>query len=157
MIAGGGGFLFETVRLAEILRERYELVYLTSCSKPVIEPKLPEKSVIYFIPFMYSRKIVHKKDKIQRFLVTLLRSFKIIRKEKPDYVVWVGDALGLPMAICGKFFGKKIVFIESLARINNPSKTGKILENFRIADRIYVQWPELLPHYNKAVYKGSLI
>lgn len=49
----------------------------------------------------------------------------------------------------------KIVYVESLARTNRLSLTGKIL--YALADEFVVQWPDLLPAYPRAKYYGILV
>ncbi|WP_191976308.1 hypothetical protein [Limosilactobacillus reuteri] len=49
---------------------------------------------------------------------------------------------------------KKVIYIESFARITTPSLTGKILYHF--ADLFIVQWKELLKVYPKAKYFGGI-
>lgn len=50
--------------------------------------------------------------------------------------------------------GSKVIFIESYAKINSPTITGKIV--YKFADIFYVQWPEMLKFYPNGIYKGSL-
>ena len=56
----------------------------------------------------------------------------------------------------GKIHGAKTVFIETRARVYGKTITGKILTP--IADKIIVQWPEMLKVYKgKAEYYGVLV
>ena len=48
----------------------------------------------------------------------------------------------------------KIIFIETFAKINTPSLTGRAV--YPIADVFYIQWPELKSYYPKARYVGKL-
>jgi len=49
----------------------------------------------------------------------------------------------------------KIIFIESFARVEHLSLTGKIL--YYLADRFLVQWPELKQQYPRSEHLGLLI
>ena len=49
---------------------------------------------------------------------------------------------------------KKIIYIESFARVDNASLTGKLF--YKIADVFIVQWEELLKIYPKAIYGGGI-
>ena len=60
----------------------------------------------------------------------------------------------VPMCLLCKLFGKKLVYIESYAKVRTPTLTGKLL--YPLADRFYVQWRELLEFYPKAVYVGGV-
>ena len=58
------------------------------------------------------------------------------------------------MCYLGKLFGKKIVYIESYARMNNKSLSGKLI--YPIASLFIVQWKEMLKLYPKAKYLGGI-
>ncbi len=60
----------------------------------------------------------------------------------------------IPLCLLGKALGKKLIFIESFAKVNTPTLTGRLLYHF--ADRFYIQWPELQESYPKAVYQGYI-
>ena len=49
---------------------------------------------------------------------------------------------------------KKIIFIESFARVDGSSLTGKLMK--KVADLYIVQWKELLESVPNAVYGGSI-
>ncbi len=58
------------------------------------------------------------------------------------------------MAFLAKLFGKKLIYIESFARVYDGSKTGKLL--YKYADLFIVQWESLKEVYPKAIYGGSI-
>ena len=91
---------------------------------------------------------------IPRLLVNAFRSLGIYLAERPDVVVCTGVLATLPLCLLCKLFGKKLVFIESYAKVNTPTLTGKLLYPF--ADRFYVQWEGLLAVYPKALYVGGI-
>lgn len=51
-------------------------------------------------------------------------------------------------------FQKKVIYIESFAKINSPTLTGRVM--YKFADIFYVQWPEMLKVYPKAKYIGGI-
>ena len=53
-----------------------------------------------------------------------------------------------------KLFKKKIIFIESFAKLNSPTLTGKLV--YKFADQFYVQWEEMLAVYPNAIYRGGI-
>ena len=80
---------------------------------------------------------------------------KIMRKERPDYIISTGSEIAIPPFLIAKMTKAKTVFIESWCRTKTRSGTGKILYPF--ADLFLVQWPELLHHYGpKARYEGGV-
>jgi UDP-N-acetylglucosamine:LPS N-acetylglucosamine transferase len=85
----------------------------------------------------------------------LMRSLKIIMKERPDVVITTGS---LPLAIVclsAKLFGAKIIWIDSIANIERFSMSGRMILPF--ADLFLTQWPELAEKCNRAEYAGTLI
>ena len=87
---------------------------------------------------------------VRKMLKLFIEAAKIIRAEKPDCYISTGALISVPVLILGKLSGKKIVFIESLARVETPSISGRIV--YRFADVFVVYWKSLLKFYPKARY-----
>ncbi len=83
-----------------------------------------------------------------------LKSLMIFLHEKPDYVISTGALATIPICLLAKLFRKKLIFIESFAKVTTPTLTGKLM--YRFADRFYVQWEEMLSIYPGAIFKGSI-
>ena len=75
---------------------------------------------------------------------------KILKKEKPDYFISTGALISIPILLLGKLYGKKIIFIETFARVESGSLSGRIAYLF--ADVFIVYWKNLLKYYPRAVY-----
>lgn len=105
---------------------------------------------------MYYMKQVNRKEKgfIPRMIINTLRGWKIFRKERPDVVICTGVLAMIPMCLIAKMYGKKLVYIESYAKVTSPTLTGKLL--YKFADQFYVQWPEMQEIYPKAIYLGGI-
>ena len=104
----------------------------------------------------YYLKQVNRQEKtwIFKMLVNTIESFKIFIKEKPDLVISTGALATIPMCLIAKVFRKKLIFIESFAKINSPTLTGKLL--YKFADQFYVQWKDMMRLYPKGIYKGGI-
>jgi hypothetical protein len=50
---------------------------------------------------------------------------------------------------------RKVVFIESLTRLDVPSVSCRLISP--VAERVYVQWPELVDRVEGARYAGSVL
>ncbi|MDE5619782.1 MAG: polysaccharide biosynthesis protein [Ruminococcus sp.] len=87
-------------------------------------------------------------------IINTLKSLKIFFKEKPDVVICTGVLAMIPMCLIAKIFRKKIIYIESFAKIKSPTATGKLL--YKFADKFYVQWESMLEFYPKAKYIGGI-
>lgn len=145
LICSAGGHLTQLLQL-EDLWKKYNSFYVTQKKK--ISSNLSKKRKTYFI-----------KDPIRNPLylaLNFLQSFHIFLKENPDIIITTGGGIAVSMSYLGKFFGKKIIFIESLSRVENPSLTGKIL--YPISDLFLVQWKSLLKKYGKKTkYRGRVL
>ena len=93
------------------------------------------------------------KQPIKVIIVILL--IKLVLKYKPETIVSTGAQVGGFFCYVGKFFGAKVVYIETMAKIKELSGTGNNV--YKIADKFYVQWEGLAEKYEKAEYLGRLI
>ena len=91
-----------------------------------------------------------------KFFLNLLEAFKILRKEKPDAILSTGAGPVVPFAIIGRLlFGTRVIFVETITRIEKPSMTGKIM--YWLAHDFFYQWKTLRPFFPKAKYGGPLL
>ena len=105
---------------------------------------------------MYYLKQVNRKEHtfIPRMIENSIRSIRIYLKEKPDVVICTGVLAMIPICLLAKMLGKKLVYIESFAKVTSATLTGKLL--YRFADQFYVQWESMLEIYPKAIYVGGI-
>ncbi|MEA3364881.1 MAG: PssD/Cps14F family polysaccharide biosynthesis glycosyltransferase [Candidatus Hydrogenedentes bacterium] len=90
------------------------------------------------------------------FFLNLIRAYRIFRKERPDMVVSTGAEIAIPVVLVAKWFRLAMVYIECGAQVTTSSLTGRLM--YWLADRFYVQWPELLRAYGpRAMFRGSLV
>lgn len=146
LVASQGGHIEELWQL-HMLREKYD--YYLVVPKTAWTEKLAGHKV--FI------KDMNRKNKITKALSLIfmfLEQLPILLKNPADVVVTTGAAVAIPICIYAKLFGKKIIYIESMARINSPSATGKLV--YKFADLFIIQWEELRKFYPKAVYGGVI-
>ncbi|KAI5952265.1 ALG14 [Candida jiufengensis] len=96
---------------------------------------------------------------------TTLYSFLIssitLLNHNPKILLLNGPGTCIPIAYIlffYKIFGlnnTKVIYIESLARVNKLSLSGRLI--MPIADRFIVQWENLYHQYNRAEYYGILL
>lgn len=96
----------------------------------------------------------HEKNWILKMLINSTQSLKIFLREKPDVVISTGALASIPISIFAKIFGKKLIFIESFAKVTSPTMTGRVL--YKFADQFYVQWESMKKYYPKAICKGGI-
>ncbi|MBW4846022.1 MAG: polysaccharide biosynthesis protein [Lachnospiraceae bacterium] len=99
---------------------------------------------------------INRKEKlfILRMVVNLILSIKIFLKERPDAIISTGVLATIPMCLVMKLFGKKLIYIESFAKVTSPTKSGKFL--YKFADQFYVQWESMREFYPKAICLGGI-
>lgn len=145
-ISSGGGHL-EQIRQLKTIAERYDCFYVVTKSKATEQMK--EKK--------YLVDDLDRGSKLKKIL-SMLRMFRqqigIFIKEKPDVIITTGAGVAIPMCIYGSLFKKKVIYIESYARMNTVNQSGKVIHRF--ADLFIVQWEELLKFYPDAVYGGCI-
>ncbi len=91
---------------------------------------------------------------IFKFVINILLSVWYLIKEQPDIILTTGAGASYPTCRIGKLMGKKVIYVESFAKLNNRSVTGKLIYPF--ADYFFVQWPEMKKIYPNAIYCGTV-
>jgi beta-1,4-N-acetylglucosaminyltransferase len=77
---------------------------------------------------------------ITNLLRNLWLSVAVMRRHRPDVLLSTGGGVTVPLFIIGKLTGARLVYVESLTRVDKPSLSGKLVYPF--VDRFFVQWPE---------------
>ena len=101
-------------------------------------------------------KVVHAYSPTNRNVPNLLRNIglaaRVLPRLRPTVILTTGAGVAVPFAWIGRLLGARVVYIESLTRIDRPSLTYRLIRP--VVSRTYVQWPELrLPG---AVYRGTV-
>ena len=89
-----------------------------------------------------------------KFVLLFIQSLIILMQERPDVIISTGALATFPICFLGKLLGNKVIYIESFARVDEPSLTGKLM--YHVADLFIVQWKEMMKFYPKAVYGGGI-
>ena len=144
--ASSGGHLEEALALRE-LGKKFETVLITE--KTGYEVSFWQDKV-FLMPQVNRRELKSWFSYITVFFKTL----SILIREKPDAVLSTGAMIAFPALLLGKLLGKKIIFIECMFNVNEPTLTGKL--TYRFADLFIVQWEEMLKVYPKAVFGGRV-
>ena len=143
LACSGGGHLSELVQLEDFYKNK-EHFFLTF-RRPNSE-ELAKREKTFFI--------VDPKRNPIKLVLNFWQSAGIFFKEKPDLILTTGAGVAFPIALIAKIFGKKIIYIESFCRINEPSLSGKLF--YHISDLFLVQWPEMRKFFPRAEYYGGV-
>lgn len=146
LISSSGGHLEQIKQLKSVI-EKYDCFYVVSRTKATEAMK--QKHYI-----VSDLKRTNKIVKVLRMTRMMLEQFRIFLKEKPDVIITTGAAVAIPMCVIGKKFHKKVIYIESYARMTTPNKTGQFI--YKYADLFIIQWEALKKYYPDAVYGGSI-
>ena len=79
---------------------------------------------------------------------------RIVKKEKPDIIISTGTFICLPFLFYCKLHHKKLIYIETFARVTDTTKAGKFM--YKHADLFIYQWESLKDRYPKGIYGGSI-
>lgn len=144
--AASSGGHFKQLTMLKPLMEEFPSFVITEDVKGV---QLPDTKIYYM-------KQVNRREWkcLYYMLVNTWRSLKILWKEKPDIVICTGVLAMVPICLLAKLTGRKLIYIESFAKVNSGTLSGRLL--YPIADHFLVQWESMLEVYPKAVYKGGL-
>lgn len=100
------------------------------------------------------------------FLISFLQSINIVLKHRPSFCLTNGPAISVTILLairclqiltCGFYYKCYIIYIESFCRTKSLSFSGKLIYHLRLANKFYVQWPDLCVLYPSAIYKGLLV
>ncbi len=78
---------------------------------------------------------------IKNLFRNLLVAWRVVRDVRPKVMVTTGAGVAVPFAWVARLRGAKVVYVESLSRIEGPSLSYRLIAP--VAERRYVQWPEL--------------
>lgn len=144
-IASSGGH-FEEISKLRIIEESYPSILITEsgpfrtefCKKQYYVPQTNRKELFFIIKYIF----------------IFLKALIILIKEKPKCLITTGALIAYPISMIGKRMGCRLIYIESFARVNQASLTGRLL--YRHADLFIVQWEDMLKTYPKAVLGGGI-
>ena len=146
-IASSGGHL-EQLSMLRPLMERYDSFVITE--KTPYQPS-------HYCDRSYELQQVNRHERlfVLKLILNGFSSMRIFLKEKPDMVISTGALAVIPFCLISKLlFRRKLIFIESFAKVTTPTLTGRLL--YRFADQFYVQWESMLEIYPKAIYLGGI-
>ncbi len=145
LICSSGGHLFQLFRLRDSFEKypRFWVTFLTEDAQVLLKN---EKVYCAYSPT--NRNVIN-------FIRNFFLALKIVRKERPTVMISTGAGVAVPFFYLGRMLGIKTIYLESLARIDDLSLSGKMVYHF--ADHFLVQWEDLARRYKKAVYAGKVI
>lgn len=91
---------------------------------------------------------------VKNLLRNLFLAWRVLGLTRPCAVVSTGAGVAVPFAWLARVRRTRVVYIESLTRVGVPSLSGRLIAPF--ANRLYVQWPDLVNQMRNARFKGNV-
>ena len=145
--AASSGGHYEQLLMLKPLMEKHDSFVITE--ETAYRADIADERIYYLQQVNRKEKIV-----ILRMVFNAVKSLGIYIREKPDIVICTGVLAMIPICLIAKMAGKKLIYIESFAKVTSATETGKLL--YKFADRFYVQWKTMLEVYPKAIYMGGI-
>lgn len=142
LACSAGGHLTELLQIKKVF-EKHEYFFVTFRREDTIN--FEER--VYFVE--------DPKRNLLKLVKNVFQAARILLIERPNVIITTGAGVVVPLCYVGKLLGTRIIYIESFARIDSASLSGKLI--YPIADLFFVQWRHLLGKYGKkAQYGGSV-
>lgn len=145
--AASSGGHFEQLMMLKPLMDQYDSFILTEKTSYSVNTK---GTKTYFL------RQVNRKEKtaLISLLINTVISIKIFIDERPDAIICTGVLAMLPMCLICKLFKKKVIYIESFAKVTSATQSGKLM--YKYADQFYIQWESMKEIYPNALYLGGI-
>ncbi len=149
LVCSTGGHLVQLLALREVweVGSRSWVTFDKSDARTLLR----DEAVIYaFGPTNRTFGLVAVRNTVRN----LLLAWRAIGRLRPRVVLTTGAGVAVPFAWVGRLRGARVVYVESLTRIDRPSLSCRLIAP--VADRVYGQWPEFAASVRKARYAGSV-
>lgn len=145
-VASSGGHLEQILCLKD-LNQYYDTILVTEKTGYDINAW---QDKLYRIPQ------VNRRERYLPFKLMWIgvRSIYILIKENPDVVITTGALSVIPLCLLTKLLRKKLIYIESFAKVKSLTLSGKLM--YKFANLFIVQWDDLKKSYPNTVYGGSI-
>lgn len=143
-ISSVGGHLTQLLQLKEAFK-KYNYILITE--KTEVTKDFKEKYNVSFLPYgSRNQKLLYSFV----LLINCFMSLFYLIKYNPDVIITTGANTAAAMCCLGKLFRKKVIYIESFAKNNSPTITGKCIYRLHAYTTFVVQWESMLKYYPNA-------
>ena len=146
--ASAGGHLNQLLKLLEVSDSwpgRPDL-YVTTMTE--LAEKLERYGPVYVVGECNRRHPL-------KILAVFARGLRLVIRERPDVIITTGSLPLALLCLCGKMFGAKVVWIDSIANVERLSVSGRMTRYF--ADLFLIQWPDLEKRYENVEFAGAIV
>lgn len=150
LVCSTGGHLLQLVALREAW-EPFSRVWVTFDKSDARSLLAGESVVFAHGPTNRNFGLLAVRNHLRNLGVAL----RVLRAHRPRVVLTTGAGFAVPFAWAGRLLGARVVYVESLSRIDRPSVGCRLIAP--VASRVYAQWPELVEAVPRARYLGSVV
>jgi len=152
-----GGMLWQARSIVERLGPGYEYLFVTAPEDmPAVQHHMPNRE-LHVVPLPSSSGLMTVGQKVTAVPRSFWHAARQIQRLRPHVILCVGTCLAIPLFLMGRLAGAKTIFVESLTRVTELSRTGWMVARLRLADRMYVQWPALAKGHPGVRYQGNVL
>jgi beta-1,4-N-acetylglucosaminyltransferase len=144
LVCSTGGHLIQLVALRDAW-ERFTRAWVTFDKSDA--RSLLENERVYFAHGPTNRSI-------KNLLRNLLVAWRVVRDVRPRVLITTGAGIAVPFAWVARLRGARVVYVESMARIEGPSLSYRLIAP--VAEQRYVQWPELAQALPSTRFVGNV-
>lgn len=91
---------------------------------------------------------------IKNLVRNVVVAWRLVARVRPKVVMTTGAGIAVPFAWVGRLRGAKVVYVESLSRIEAPSLSYRLIAP--VAAKRYVQWAELAEALPGTTFVGNV-
>ncbi|XP_050265989.1 UDP-N-acetylglucosamine transferase subunit ALG14-like [Quercus robur] len=179
IVLGSGGHTAEMLNLlSELQRDRFSpRIYIAAATDNMslqkarlFENSLADENGVGAVKTAQFMQIYRSREVGQSYvtsvwttLLAIVHALQLMIKIRPQVILCNGPGTCIPLcaiAFLFKVLGirwSSIFYVESIARVKRLSLSGLLLYKLRIADELFVQWPQLQRKYPRARYVGCLM
>ena len=144
LISSSGGH-FEQLKMLTKLKENYDIYIVTE------KTKYQEKCDYTLFAGSESKMI-----SLWHLFLNFFLSVKHFVKEKPDAVISTGTMVAFPTILWAKILRKKVIYIETFARVYGGTRAGKFVYKHNLSDLFIYQWETQKDEYPNGIYGGGI-
>jgi UDP-N-acetylglucosamine:LPS N-acetylglucosamine transferase len=150
LVCSSGGHLLQLVALRDVWSE-FDRVWVTF-DKADARSLLRDESVVFAHgPTNRSFGLLAARNTVRNILL----AWRVHGRVRPRVVLTTGAGVAVPFAWVGRLRGSRVVYVESLTRIDAPSVSCRLIAP--VADRVYGQWPDFARNVRKARFVGRVL